>query len=251
MAALSLPCAARLPPSLPLVCATTSSLPLIPLPPDDLYLSLTIPKNHPIQPHWTCSPFPRPLSSPHGLSPLWRSSSPSPPPPSAPLLPYTPSLLCVQQKWNLLVWEHILTHSPTVFTTRAHRCCFSLYQDNVVAGRVSYVWFFFAATLHHLWTSHIMRHVQPPYSPPFGCQSMSAHLHSCSVLCLVAFLHLSFFLHIQGKRNLLIQEHVLTHSSGRPHHQSLSLPFLSLSGPHHCCSCYSGFLHCQPPPSTN
>ncbi len=33
------------------------------------------------------------------------------------------------------------------------------------------------------------------------------------------------------------------------HHQSSSLSFLSVSGPRHCCSCYSGFLHCQPPPS--
>lgn len=133
--------------SLPLVCASTSSLPLIPLPPDDLYLSLT------------CSPFPRPLSSPPRPLSSLALLLPVAPSSQRSSSPYTPSLLCVQQKWNLLVWEHILTHSPTMFTTRARRCCFSLYQDNVVAGRVSYVWFFFVATLHHLWTSHIVRHV--------------------------------------------------------------------------------------------
>uniref|UniRef100_A0A0E0E0E7 Uncharacterized protein n=1 Tax=Oryza meridionalis TaxID=40149 RepID=A0A0E0E0E7_9ORYZ len=47
-----------------------------------------------------------------------------------------------------------------MFTTRAHRCRFSLYEDHVIAHPVLVVLVFFIADHHHLWTSHIVGHVQ-------------------------------------------------------------------------------------------
>ena len=48
----------------------------------------------------------------------------------------------------------------------------------VVARPVPTILVFFIANLHHLLTSHIVRHILPPSSPLFGCRCIGFHLPS-------------------------------------------------------------------------
>lgn len=54
----------------------------------------------------------------------------------------------------------------------------SLYRDHIVVGRIPAVLVFFVADRHHLWTSHIVRHIWPPSSLALGCRSISARFPS-------------------------------------------------------------------------
>uniref|UniRef100_A0A0E0HNX4 Uncharacterized protein n=1 Tax=Oryza nivara TaxID=4536 RepID=A0A0E0HNX4_ORYNI len=70
-----------------------------------------------------------------------------------------------------------------MFTTRSRHCRFSLYQDHVIAQSVLVVLVFFIADHHHLWTSHIVGHVQTSSFDTVLYTISVQHLQSPEKLC--------------------------------------------------------------------